>query len=86
MMQLVNGANPEFMSALDRAKVQIGSWHDWSELRTIANEFFNPERDRSAIEQITDVENKRFKSAMRAAQLLRSRYLRAHDIVEFAEP
>ena len=86
MMQFVNGANPEFMSALDRAKVQIGSWHDWAELRTIATELLDPESDQSAIEQITEVEIRRFKSAMRAAQLLRSRYLRAHDVVEFAEP
>lgn len=85
MMQLVNGANPAFMSALDRTKTQIGSWHDWAELRTIANEFLNPESDQSAIEKITDVENKKFDSAMRAAQLLCSQYLRAHDIVEFAE-
>lgn len=86
MMQLVSGANPDFMKALDRTKVQIGSWHDWAELHTIASELLDVEKDQTAINQIADQENKNLKSAMRAAQNLRSRFLNTHALAELAEP
>lgn len=86
MMQLVSGANPDFMNALDRAKVQIGSWHDWAELRTIASELLEAERDQAAVNEIANEEIRSLKSAMRAAQNLRSRFLNTHALVEFAEP
>ena len=86
MMQLVSGANAGFMTALDRAKVQIGSWHDWAELRIIASELLETESDQAAINEIANEENRSLKSAMRAAQNLRTRFLNTHALVEFAEP
>lgn len=86
MMQLVSGANPDFMNALDRVKVQIGSWHDWAELRTIASELLEAKSDQAAINEIANEENRSLKSAMRAAQNLRSQFLNTHALVEFAEP
>ena len=86
MMQLVSGANQSFMNALDRAKVQIGSWHDWAELRVIASEILDAETEQAAMKEIVDEENRNLKSALRAAQHLRSRYLSTHALIEFAEP
>jgi len=86
MMQLVSGANADFMTALDRAKLQIGSWHDWAELHIIASELLDAESDQAAIREIANEENRSLKSAMLAAQKLLSRYLSTHVLNEFAAP
>jgi CHAD domain-containing protein len=86
VLQLTEGANTEFVSALDRVKTQIGTWHDWQELRRIASEILVASKSRSAVATIGEIEDKKFRSAMRAAQSLRTRYLRTHPFAETAEP
>ena len=86
VLQLAEGANREFETALDNAKTQIGTWHDWQALHRIAVEVLDAGKDRRAIATIAELENKKFRSAMRAAQSLRTRYLRTHSFGESAEP
>jgi CHAD domain-containing protein len=86
VLQLADGANTEFVNALDNVKTQIGTWHDWQELHRIASEVLNAAKDRDAIATIAEIENKKFRSAMRAAQSLRINYLRTHSFGESAEP
>jgi len=79
VLQLAEGANAEFVDALDRVKTRIGTWHDWQELSRIASEVLDARKDRGALATIADIENEKFRSAMRAAQSLRTRYLRTHS-------
>jgi CHAD domain-containing protein len=86
VLQLAEGANTEFESALDHVKTQIGTWHDWQQVHRIAVEVLNTGKDRRAIATIAELENKKFRSAMRAAQSLRTHYLRTHSFGDSAEP
>lgn len=86
LLQMMVGANAEVIKALENAKVRIGTWHDWEELHRIATEILDPEKDRNAIAAIAEVESKKLKLAMGAANSLRSRFLRTHSTLEFAEP
>jgi CHAD domain-containing protein len=86
VLQLVDGASQEFETALDHVKTQIGTWHDWQELHRIAAELLDATKDCSAVATIAEIEDKKFRSAMRAAQSLRTRYLRTRSFGESAEP
>lgn len=86
MMQLIEGANSDFMDMLEKAKVRIGAWHDWQVLHGIAKEIFDATSDGAALASIAEAESRNFKTAMQAAQALRRRYLRARSVIEFAEP
>jgi len=86
MMQLMSNANSALMRALENVKMRIGVWHDWEELQRIAEEILDAGKDRRAIEIIAEIKSKKFGSAMRAAQALRTRYLRTHSLLEVVEP
>ena len=75
MLQLMQGANPELMNALENTKVRIGAWHDWEQLRHIAAGVLDARKDRDAIAAIAEVEADKLNLAMRAAQSLRTRFL-----------
>jgi CHAD domain-containing protein len=86
MMQLMRNTNSVFMSALENARTRIGIWHDWEELHRIAAEVLNADRDKRAIALIVEKESEKFRSAMRAAQSLRTRYLKCNSMFEINEP
>lgn len=86
LLQMMAGANAEFIKALENAKVRIGTWHDWEELHRFATETLDPEKDRNAIAAIAEIESEKLKLAMSAAQTLRNRFLRTHSGLEIAEP
>jgi CHAD domain-containing protein len=86
MMQLMPNSNTAFMNALENARGRIGAWHDWEELRRIAAEVLDAKIDRTGIAAIAEIEAKKFSLAMRAAQSLRTRYLKTHSALEIAEP
>ncbi len=86
MLQLMEGANTALMQALENAKLRIGAWHDWEQLHRIAEEVLDAKKDRNAIAAITADEAKKFSSAMRTAQSLRTRYLQTHSLLDTNEP
>jgi CHAD domain-containing protein len=86
MMQLMSNANSALMRALENVKMRIGVWHDWEELYRIAEETLDACKDRRAIDLLAQIKNEKLRSAMRAAQALRTRYLRTHSLLEVAEP
>ena len=86
MMQLMSNANSALMRALENVKMRIGVWHDWDELQRIAEEILDAGKDRRAIDLIAEIKGKKLGSAMRAAQALRTRYLRTHSLLEVVEP
>jgi CHAD domain-containing protein len=79
VLQLAEDANGNFMKALDKVKGQIGTWHDWQQLHTIAEEVFDGQ-DQAAIAAIAEIEKGKFNQALKSAQALRGRYLSAHNI------
>lgn len=86
ILQLTEGANVAFMRALENARVRIGIWHDWEELHQTAIVILSPRGDMRAIQKIVEVESRKLAQAMRAAQSLRTRYLRTDNVLEIAEP
>jgi CHAD domain-containing protein len=86
MLQLMQDTNPALLNALENAKVRIGTWHDWHELYRIAADVLHASKDRAAIATIAEVEAKKFRQAMHAAQSLRTRYLRSPCLQESIEP
>ena len=86
LLQMMVGADAAFIKALENAKTRIGAWHDWEELHRIAKEILDPDDDRDAMAAIAEVESKKLKLAMNAAQSLRNSFLSTQEDLEFIEP
>lgn len=82
MLQLFDVNDEKLLKALENAKMRIGTWHDLEELHKIAAEELDADSEHAAIAAIAEVEAKKFGQAMRAAQSLRTRYLRTHSPFE----
>ncbi|HXR40064.1 MAG TPA: CHAD domain-containing protein [Terracidiphilus sp.] len=68
MLQLSDGADSGLLDALDRAREQIGDWHDWQELAKIAEKTLEPHTDRAALKKIAETGDRKFDQALRAAE------------------
>jgi CHAD domain-containing protein len=79
VLQLADDGNGHFMKALDKVKGQIGTWHDWQQLHTIAKEVLDGQDHQAAIGAIAEIENDKFDQALKSAQALRRRYLNAQQ-------
>ncbi len=86
LLQMMAGANIEFMKELEYAKAQIGAWHDWKELRRIAKDILSPVDDLAATAKIAGTESTKLRLAINAAQSLKSHYLMTHRTSELIEP
>ena len=86
VLQLAEDANGNFMKALDKVKGQIGTWHDWQQLHTIAEELLDGQDHYAAVGAIAEIEKGKFDQALKSAQALRRRYLSAHNSLMVAEP
>jgi hypothetical protein len=85
-LQLAEDANSNFVKALDKVKGRIGTWHDWQQLRTIAQEVLDGNQDHAAIRAISEIERENLDDALKSAQALRRRYLSTHNGTMIAEP
>ena len=86
VLQLAEDANSNFVKALDKVKGRIGTWHDWQQLRTIAQEVLDGNQDHAAIRAISEIERENLDDALKSAQALRRRYLSTHNGTMIAEP
>ncbi len=77
VLQLAGGEGSEFVAHLSRVKDQIGEWHDWMKLGTIAAKVLNPQADEAVLKKIESAREARLKTALAAANALRKRYLNA---------
>jgi len=68
MLQLSDGADSGLLDALDRAREQIGDWHDLQELAKIAEKTLEPHTDRAALKKIAETGDRKFDQALRAAE------------------
>lgn len=86
VLQQAGGAEPRFVATLDKVKARIGDWHDWRELRAIAEEVLGDAKERGALAEIEEMESKKLKLALSAARLVKARFLGPHRAVALGEP
>jgi CHAD domain-containing protein len=86
VLQLAGGAEPRFVAALDKVKARIGDWHDWLELRVIAQEVPGIGKKNIVLAKINEIEASTLKLALAAARLVMARFLGPHREIAAGEP
>ena len=74
VLQLAHPGDTDFTRALAEVKNQVGAWHDWIELASIANKAFKRGSARELIQPIRFRANEEFDKALDSANALRARY------------
>jgi CHAD domain-containing protein len=74
ILQLAKGSNSKFIKALGEVKDQIGAWHDWIELATIAKNTLKHGGECVLNRQIQLRTKTEFIKALKAANAMRARY------------
>lgn len=90
----LSGEDNELTDRLGEAKDQIGEWHDWTELDSIAKEVLSDCKNCKVIAEIEQTAREKFQAALQTAQQLRSKYFepqggrqkRRHKKVAIKEP
>ncbi len=77
VLQLFPDADERLIAALGKAKDEIGDWHDWRLLRTIAQKQLGKQADKMLLRDIRLAERRKFSRALASAETLRNRYLQA---------
>lgn len=85
VLQLTEAAKPDFADELDEVKDQIGDWHDWQQLRIIAEKVLDRRENRTTLEKIEAMESRKLKQALAGAQAMRTRYLGGSSELTVAE-
>jgi CHAD domain-containing protein len=75
VIELAEGADEQFVIALDEVKNRIGEWHDWHELRGIARKVLDHPGECMVRKQIKKTERRKLRRALAAANAMRERYL-----------
>lgn len=75
----LSGKDGELTERLGEVKDQIGEWHDWTELESIAMEVLPDCRNCRVIAQIKQTAEKKFETASESAQQMRSRYFASEE-------
>jgi len=76
-LQLDADADPALVDTLTDVQRRIGEWHDWQELKEIAREALNAERDAALLARIDRTAKRKLERALSAANGLRGKYLAA---------
>ncbi len=76
-LQLDADADPALVDTLTDVQRRIGDWHDWQELKEIAREALNLERDAALLARIDKTAKQKLERALSAANGLRGKYLAA---------
>ena len=79
MLQLSPQADEKLVDALGEVKDSIGEWHDWVELRKIAQEVLDPRSDGEVLQHIEEAGNQKLERALKTANQARERYLPGPD-------
>ena len=75
VIEFADGADEQFVIALDEVKDRIGEWHDWHELRGIARKVLDHPGECMVRKQIKKTERRKLRRALAAANAMRERYL-----------
>ena len=76
-LQLDADADPALVDTLTDVQRRIGDWHDWQELKEIARQALNLERDAPLLARIDKTAKRKLERALSAANGLRAKYLAA---------
>ena len=76
LLQLERDSDAGFVRALGNAKSKIGEWHDWQQLREIADEILNLQEDRALLMQIDATAKRKLEDALTASNKLRRKFLK----------
>ena len=71
MLQLLPDVDPQRIKALGEVKDLSGEWHDWLELRELAEEILDPAADQGTLKQIGAVTREKLRAGLAAANRLR---------------
>lgn len=74
MLQLSSEVDEKLIDALGKAKDEIGDWHDWHELESIARQVLDPKTDAQALKRISEIGSGKLKRALSTANEVRDRY------------
>ncbi|HWG22292.1 MAG TPA: CHAD domain-containing protein [Terracidiphilus sp.] len=73
ILQLTPVADQRQLDAFGQMKDAAGEWHDWTELRKMAEEVLDPAGDRDLLRQIAAVTREKLRLGLAAANRLRKR-------------
>jgi CHAD domain-containing protein len=74
MLQLSSDTDRRLLAALNRVKDDVGDWHDWQELATVARKVLDAEDDTAALKRIDSIGDRKLKQALATANTVRERY------------
>jgi len=69
-------AQPKFVDDLGEVKDAIGEWHDWEELRAIAQKVLDHGSQCRLLAELKRIANQKYQRALRLTESLRKNYLR----------
>jgi CHAD domain-containing protein len=73
MLQLLPDVDRQRIEALGEVKDLTGEWHDWLELRELAEEILDPAADHQTLKQIGAMTREKLRAGLAAANRLRDR-------------
>jgi CHAD domain-containing protein len=76
ILQMADGADPQFVDDLRKVKDAIGEWHDWEELASIAQERLDHGNRCGLQVELGRIAGKKYDEALALAEALRKKYLR----------
>jgi CHAD domain-containing protein len=73
MLQLFPGQDGHRMTYYARVKDRVGDWHDWLELKSLAESVLDPKEDAPMLSEIRSILQEKLHAALNAANALRKR-------------
>jgi CHAD domain-containing protein len=77
VLQLAEDPNADFAQALEEVKDKIGDWHDWQQMKLIAEKVLDRTEGGWALKKTAAMERSKFNEALGAARTMKTTYLRA---------
>jgi CHAD domain-containing protein len=75
ILELVPSSDPDMLLALTQAKDEIGEWHDWHQLASMARQVLKEAPDRALLTEIDRIAGWKLSQAVKAGEALRRAYL-----------
>ena len=75
VLNLADDSHTAYLDALDKTKAAIGEWHDWNDLRAIADKVISHRGDCPLRKQIDSIVAQKLASALTIASRLRKTFL-----------
>lgn len=73
MLQLVSGQDDQRLNSYSKVKDTVGDWHDWLELKTMADSTLDRKQDALMLREISAILQQKFHAALNVSNSLRKR-------------